>query len=369
MVTKWFYRLKHRLEVSFIERSSTLGSTSIPGSLVSGKLKVRATVFGLCVLAGVVLFVPVSRSHADELNEPFSITNQNPFVRIFGLPRHRSSEVLSVGESESKIGYSVSSNYEFDERGSENFIAIDGETETFTLSYRRGLGNGWEAGIVLPLIKQSGGYLDRTIIKWHDWFGMPQGGRDQGPIDELNYRLDIGGINRFSLSERASGLGDVALFAGKSLSSGVNLRSEIKLPSGNEAGLLGSGGTDVGLSIDYTRDISSRWIWSAMVSFTHLSSGALGLDQERFVAALGSHLVYRVKPRLSLKLQWDLNSRPYKSMSLGPFAKPGGVLSFGGTVRLTDQDRIDLYFMENLPHNETAPDFGFKLEFARRIQE
>ena len=60
---------------------------------------------------------------------------------------------------------------------------------------------------------------------------------------------------------------------------------------------------------------------------------------------------------------------PLQSVSLGPFAKPGGVLSFGGTVRLTDQDRIDFFFMENLPHNETAPDFGFELEFARRIQE
>ena len=100
--------------------------------MVSGELKVRATVFGLCVLVGVVLVVPVNRSQADELNEPFSIINQNPFVRIFGLPRHRSSEVLGVGESESKIGYSVSSNYEFDVSNSENLIAIDGETETLT---------------------------------------------------------------------------------------------------------------------------------------------------------------------------------------------------------------------------------------------
>ena len=192
-------------------------------------------------------------------------------------------------------------------------------------------------------------------------------GRDQGPIDALNYRLDIGGINRFSLSERVSGVGDVVLFAGKSLSSGVNLRSELKLPSGNDEELLGSGGTDIGLSVDYTRGIATRWIWSAMLSFTHLSAGALGSDQERFIAALGSHLVYRVKPRLSLKLQWDLNSRPYRSVSLGPFAKPGGVLSFGGTFRLTDQDRIDVVFMENLPHTETAPDFGFKMSCRRNL--
>ena len=330
-------------------------------------MEFRPTAFSLFIFAGAVFFYPGTWSHADELNEPFSITNQNPFVRIFGLPRHRSSEVLSVGEAESKIGYSVSSNYEFDIGSSGDLIAIDGETETWALSYRRGLSNGWEAGVVLPLIKQSSGYLDRTIIKWHDWFGMPQGGRDQGPIDALNYRLDVGGVNRFALSERVSGIGDVVLFAGKSLSSGINVRSEIKVPSGNEEGLLGSGGTDAGLSVDYARNISSHWIWGVMVSLTYVSDGGFEVDQESLIAALSSHLVYRVRPRLALKLQWDLNSRPYKSFSLSPLAKLGGVFSFGGTIRLTDQDRIDIFFMENLPHTETAPDFGFKLEFARRI--
>ena len=207
MVTKWFYPIKETLEISSIERSNPFGCTGSPDSLVSGKLEFRPTVFSLFIFAGAVFFFPSTRSHADELNEPFSITNQNPFVRIFGLPRHRSSEVLSAGAAESKIGYSVSSNYEFDINPSKGLIAIDGETETWTLSFRRGLGNGWEAGVVLPLIKQSGGYLDRTIIKWHDWFGMPQGGRDQGPIDALNYRLDVGGVNRLALSETVSGIG------------------------------------------------------------------------------------------------------------------------------------------------------------------
>ena len=159
----------------------------------------------------------------------------------------------------------------------------------------------------------------------------------------------------------------MVLFAGKSLNSGINVRSEIKVPSGNEEGLLGSGGTDIGLSVDYARNISSHWIWGVMVSLTYLSDGAFELRQQKHIAALGSHLVYRVKPRFALKLQWDLNSAPYQSLSLVPLTKPGGVLSFGGTIRLTDQDRIDLFFMENLPHAETAPDFGFKLEFARRI--
>ena len=353
--------------MSSIETSNPFGCTGSPDSLVSGKLEFKPTVFSLFIFAGAVFFYPSTRSHADELNEPFSITNQNPFVRIFGLPRHRSSEVLSAGEAESKIGYSVSSNYEFDISASRDLVAIDGETETWTLSYRRGLGNGWEAGVVMPLIKQSGGYLDRTIIKWHDWFGMPQGGRDQGPIDALNYRLNVGGINRLTLSETVSGIGDVVLFAGKSLSPAINVRSEIKLPSGNKEKLLGSGGTDIGFSVDYTRNISSYWVWSAMVSLTYLSDGAFELHQQKYIAALGSHLVYRVKPRLALKLQWDLNSAPYQSLSLVPLTKPGGVLSFGGTIRLTDQDCIDLFFMENVPHTETAPDFGFKLEFARRI--
>ena len=348
------------------------------GSILSGLLRIsslgyitilerRSEVFGFSFFLILSMLVPLTLARSGELNDPFSISNQNPFVNIFGLPRHRSSQVLTVGVSEFKIGYSVSSNYEFDVNELGDQIFLDGESEIWTFSYRRGVGNNWEAGLILPLIKHSGGYLDRTIIQWHDWFGMPQGGRDEGLIDELNYRVDIGGANRIMLNERVKRAGDVVLLVGKSFRSNINLRSELKIPTGNPKHLLGSGGIDFGLSFSYQRYLSADWIWGGMIALSYLSDSETGLINEDFILAASGHLVFRVKPRLALKLQWDLNSSPYSSISLDPFSKLGGVLAFGGTIKVSQRDRLDVIFTENLPNGETSPDFGFKLEFARRI--
>ena len=131
---------------------------------------------------------------------------------------------------------------------------------------------------------------------------------------------------------------------------------------------MGSGGTDFNVSLDYRRRLASYWAWGESLSLSYLANNEIGLTNQSFIVTVSSHLVYRVKPRLALKIQWDLNTRPYKYTGLEPLAKIGGILSFGGTIRLSNQDRLDLIFMENLPNGEAAPDFGFKMELSRRIQ-
>ncbi len=275
--------------------------------------------------------------------------------------------MLEAKVSESRIGFNVNSNYEQDLNGIGDSIVIDGETEVWDFTYLRGLGHGWEAGVSVPWIKHSGGYLDRAIVRWHDWFGMPQGGRDLAQNDQLNYAIAVDGDDQFTLVNRERGIGDVVVFAGKALSKNMTLRSELKLPTGKSEALLGSGGADFNLSLDYRRRLAEGWNWGGSVSLTYLTGNDLGLKSQNVVAAVSSHLVYRVKPRLALKVQCDLNTRPYKGVDLEPLNQVGGVLSFGGTVKLTDEDRLDLIFMENLPNGETAPDFGFKIELSRRI--
>ena len=75
-----------------------------------------------------------------------------------------------------------------------------------------------------------------------------------------------------------------------------------------------------------------------------------------------------MKPSLALKVQWDFSSGPYRHPDLEPLTKTAGVLSFGGSLRITDQDRLDLVFIENIPNGEAAPDFGFKLELTRQTR-
>ena len=285
----------------------------------------------------------------DELDQPFSVSNENPFVAIYGNPKHRSASVLERDVAQSKIGFNVNSNFEAETNEYRDSITLDGETEVWDLSYLRGLGNGWEAGVHVPLIKHSGGYLDRSIIRWHDWFGMPQGGRDLAVNDELNYSITSSGTDRLVLLNRKRGVGDVALFVGKELTSNLVLRSQLKLPTGAPEKLMGSGGTDFNVSVDYVRNLGNAWSWGGSASLAYLSGNELGLTNQDVVAALGSHIVYRVKPSLALKVQWDFSSGPYRHPDLEPLIKAAGVLSFGGSLRITDQDRLDLVFIENIP--------------------
>ena len=319
------------------------------------------------VFCSLLIFVPVV-PYCDEIDGPFSVTNENPFIALYGLPRHRGAGVLEENVAESRIGFNVNSNYEQDLNGFGDSMMIDGETEVWDFTYLRGLGNGWEAGVSVPLLKHSGGYLDRAIVRWHDWFGMPQGGRDLAQNDQLNYTISVDRADQFSLTKRERGIGDVVVFAGKALSANMTLRSELKLPTGKSERLMGSGGTDVNLSLDYQRRLAEHWNWGGSLSLVYLADNEIGLMNQDVLVAISSYLVYKVKPRLALKIQWDLNTRAYKKVDLEPMNNFGAVLSFGGTFKLSDRDRLDLIFMENLPNGEAAPDFGFKMELSRRIQ-
>ena len=317
-----------------------------------------------CILL-VVLWSSAARS--DEIDGPFSITNKNPFIAIYGVTRHRGVDVLDAKVAESKIGFNVNSNYERHINESGDSIILDGETEVWDLTYLRGLGAGWEAGISVPLLKHSGGYLDRSIVRWHDWFGMPQGGRDLALNDQLNYAVTLGQSDPIALTNRERGIGDVVVFVGKALSPDLTLRSELKLPSGKTDRLMGSGGADINVSLDYRRRFGNVWNWGGRLSLAYLGDNDIGLKNQNVIAAISSHLAYPVKPRLALKLQWDLNTRAYKDIQLEPLNQIGGVLSFGGTIKLTNRDRLDLIFLENVPNGEAAPDFGFKMELSRRM--
>ena len=186
--------------------------------------------------------------------------------------------------------------------------------------------------------------------------------------DELNYSIITSGTDRLVLLNHKRGVGDVALFVGKELTSNLVLRSQLKLPTGAPEKLMGSGGTDFNVSVDYARNLGNAWSWGGSASLAYLSGNELGLTNQDVVAALGSHIVYRVKPSLALKVQWDFSSGPYRHPDLEPLIKTAGVLSFGGSLRITDQDRLDLVFIENIPNGEAAPDFGFKLELTRRTR-
>ena len=308
---------------------------------------------------------------ADGLSQPIAVKNHNPFVQMFGLSATPGGTRAPADALTLSTSYAVASHFEIALDGVGDDIVIDGETERFEVDVRRGIGERWEAAVAVPLVRHSSGYLDGVIIDWHDWFGMPQNGRDIAPRDRLAfvYRGQGGPVD---LVDDASGPGDLRLSLGRSVDLGdgsaTMVRLQVKLPTGESDELLGSGGTDLALAIDHERDLTPRLRWGLNGAVTALGDGDV-LDElvRPFVAQFGTSFAYRVADSVALKLRWDVHSQPYEATSLKQLNEIAYVLSFGGTIRLAPSAYLDLIVTENYPHPEIAPDVAFRVGFRWRL--
>ena len=88
---------------------------------------------------------------------------------------------------------------------------LDGETLATTLRWRHGLSERWAVGIDLPLVDSGRGFLDRWIEDWHEWFGLPNAGREQFPQDQYRFALTQNGATVFERDRGTTDLGDVNL--------------------------------------------------------------------------------------------------------------------------------------------------------------
>ncbi len=295
---------------------------------------------------------------ADNLNRPFTVQNQHPFVNLFGLTRVTDARILADERTIAYASYSVASHFEVGRNASEQ-IVIDGESERLDFTVRHGLAPHWEIGANVPFVRHSGGYLDNLIIDWHDLFDLPQNGRDLAPDDRIAIGY-VGPLGQVGVFDDVSGIGDVQIFAARELGPTTALRGHIKVPTGDADELLGSGGVDVGVSLGHEGSISERWLWGANVGVNFLSDAdVLGDHVRPVVGQFGARVAYQPTDWLSLKVQWDAHSQLYEDTRLRQLNEIAYVLSFGGTMRIARNGVLDLVVTENYPHPEITPDVAF----------
>ena len=117
---------------------------------------------------------------------PFNTTNQSPLVAIYGLPAAGPARVLAPGRISAELRADIVSNFTR-ARATQEDILLDGETYRYTLALKHGIGERLEVGVELPYVMHREGFLDSFIVDWHDFFQLPQGGRDDAPKDRLAY--------------------------------------------------------------------------------------------------------------------------------------------------------------------------------------
>ncbi|CAH0991803.1 hypothetical protein SIN8267_01918 [Sinobacterium norvegicum] len=314
-----------------------------------------------------------SASASEILNQPMLQADLSPFAAITGLPAMESAKLLANGQSQWSINAELANNFAYESSDSEA-VWLDGESYRTTLRWRRGsqaFGQRWQLGVDLPYLSHDGGSLDGFIEDWHDTFNLPNSNRELFPQDQLAYRYSRVGGETVEMLESGGGIGDVSMtLAWQLVSDDVDataVSASLKLPTGDDDQLLGSGGTELALGMSHS---SRRWFESYRLTY-HLAGGVLVADQgtvlaeerEAFSLYGGAGLSWQCLSALALKVQLDGHSALYDS-DLAPM-KESLQFTVGGSIGLTPNWVIDVAVVEDILVDSTS-DVVFQLGLKYR---
>ncbi len=325
----------------------------------------------LCLLlAGVLLPAPASAAQVT----PFYSFDQNPFVQIFGLPALGDGRVLEPQANELGIVWSAANHFTANTAGPED-ARLDGETRRTTLLARRGVGRRLEIGLELPFVEHDSGEFDQLVYQWHELFGLPHGQRDVAERNGFEIRYQRDGIDVVHLTEPTSGVGDVRITAGYRLASAgadsadVALRASLKLPTGDSAGLLGSGGTDLALwlSAGCGSLCPGAWGWFGGGGLLVTGQGEVLASQQRPLIGFGTvGGGYELAPWLTFKAQVDGHTDFFDQTELPQIGAASAQLVLGATLRFARSYAFEVAVSEELVHN-TASDLVLTASLRARF--
>ena len=302
---------------------------------------------------------------------PLYSFNQSPLIQIYGLPALGEARVLRPEESSLAVHLQIANHFTGTMTDSE-VLSLDGETHRLTLVWRQGLPKNREWGFELPYVSHNGGFLDMTIEQFHDIFGLPQNGRTNLPRDRIDYRYSRNGVGLVNLNRAVSGPGDVRMFAGEragndTSSSGYSAvwRASLKLPTGDDTELLGSGSTDLAawLSAATTRP-PDKWNLYGGGGLLLMSEGNVMPAQQREAVIFGTlGLSQKFFPRVTINAQLDVHSPFYNDTELQQLGQYAVVGSLGADWEFESKKFVTFSISEDLVIG-ASPDVVFNLSLT-----
>lgn len=333
----------------------------------------KAPRFSAIILLALIfgLHSSATDSHAAEIT-PFYTFNQSPIVQIFGLQPADNARIVPGGHLSTQLGVAIASNFAVDNRGVEK-ITLDGETYRTNLALRYGIGKGFEVGLDVPYVVESGGFLDGAVDGFHSAFGLGSGGRDQAPRNRLLFTYTgRDGVERLNITHANGGFGDIRLSGAYQLHGGeptsatsVALRAAIKLPTGNSSELHGSGSTDFSLWLTAAHDFkfpSSQLTVYGALGGMGLTDGDILPEQQRNLVGFGTlGMGWSPLDWLGLKVQFDAHTPFYKNSSLKELSVCSIQTVWGFFIAFTRDTLLDVAFSEDIIVNTSSPDAGINL--------
>lgn len=302
---------------------------------------------------------------------PFSTSNQNPLVAIYGLPATAPGKVLDNEQSEMTIRIDIASLCSRISDADES-VYLDGESYRYTLAFKRGIGRNLEVGMEIPYVMHSEGFLDNFIENWHDFFNLPQGERDEIQEDQLTYSYQSESSSVL-LEDEENGFGDLRLTGGWQIRGQghrddhhLALRASLKLPTGDEDKLLGSGSTDLALWLSSSSSFRQQTVaLFGSAGLLLMTDGDVMPEQQRNFVGFGSlGAVWQAFDSVSVKIQFDGHTAFYDDSDFSELGESIQMI-LGGGIALSENTLLDLGVSEDIVV-DSAPDVVFHL--ALRIR-
>lgn len=322
----------------------------------------------LLLLSGsVLLATPFAHAEAQFLQH----RAYDPFTALFGLPapaaKFGKQAELQVAFVHNNVFMGGTSNGS----GSAERLLLDGETSQLALRYTRRIGSCLATTVAGGWASHSSGWFDRAIDDWHQFFGLPDAGRDEAAFHELNYswQSDVNEAPTFALDTAKHGPTDLFVSVQRDIGcagGGAVARLGVKLPLGKLKHWTGSGATDVFF------DVQSRW-WQPNPS--HRLGASLGVllpGSVKEVQELRDWVGYgsvawqwQLPHSLNVGLQLDWHSALLNS-DLLEVGSTAGMIAMN--VRFAPRNKVHWEFSvfeDIIP--DTAPDIAIRLALTTPI--
>ncbi|MBT8437341.1 MAG: DUF3187 family protein, partial [Gammaproteobacteria bacterium] len=251
-----------------------------------------------------------------------------------------------------------------EESKSDESLVIDAENYRYELglSYRK---DNWLTQVNIPFMANSGGELDGLIDGWHDFFGLPEGDRDDFPKDDINIAYVRDGVVEYSQDGSSSGLGDLSIALGHQLTDGPAVFVGVELPTGSQSDYSGNEAIDLAIWVTHEQQIDTEMTVYGLfgLSFPGDDGSLEGLVvDEIWVAQAG--LDYRFNDNLIATVQLDFHSETIADSDLKAFGNSLQIQLGLGFLQLFENHRLDLFFSEDIMVG-TAPDITFGARLIR----
>jgi hypothetical protein len=300
-------------------------------------------------------------AHCAEMG-PLHAQQRYPLYLMFLTPAPNSPGLIGKGRFETSLSVDYTSIY-IDETSEKWSALLDMEMTVVDLSLSYGITNRLNISLALPWISQNGGFLDGSLETYHDFFGFPNYGRENGPTDEFGYHISVDDEAWFDARPGGLHLGESVVSVKVRLTSAgprqgfsSSLLAALKIPTGDEAHGFGSGRFDQALIFlnQYRLSPFILYLDPGIVFLSDPETQGADIHVNDMMTLLAG-IEYNVNDSLSLMGQFNFVTSPFHDTGIEQMDQDSLELTLGFAVSISHDMVFEFAFSEDL--TRTAPDF------------